>query len=450
MKSRFLTFGSRWVLVLAVLAYSCSEPDTVPEIPKDPPPTGSLPSCGPSVRDGYCGKVSYQPGDVVDAYLNASNPTICSLSIYTLSMSAEVVVPATVGPQRIQKDNPSEEGFGYEVSVSFTLPDLPSGIYLIEKTIPFIVKPKGNADVIVVYPSNTANAYAQSGGKSLYTPDRATTVSFHRPIGLQDFCKECLAWFDSQTDFSVGYIADSDLDDFNNIAAAKLLVIIGHNEYWTRQARLNFDTFVDSGHDALILSGNTMWWQVRYTTDGAPGVVCYKNKDNDPIQDPLLKTYLWNSSELEYPIIRSIGADFDNGGYGLKADDGWNGYKITSQSSPLLEGLSLKAGDIISCPTAEYDGAPLTFSNGTPVLDLKGMDVEKAELIAYDFGFRVKQTAGTFIVFQRRPTSGIVINTGSTNWCSVDGMGGTSGTAIRRITRNAIVKLLSKESVFSF
>jgi hypothetical protein len=30
-----------------------------------------------------------------------------------------------------------EEGFGYQVPASFTLPKLPSGIYLIENTLPF-------------------------------------------------------------------------------------------------------------------------------------------------------------------------------------------------------------------------------------------------------------------------------------------------------------------------
>ena len=70
------------------------------------------------------------------------------------------------------------------------------------------------------------------------------------------------------------------MDDYENIRGAKLLVVIGHSEYWTRTARLNFDRFVDEGCHALVLSGNTMWWQVRYS-ENKDRMICYKG-GNDP------------------------------------------------------------------------------------------------------------------------------------------------------------------------
>ncbi len=60
-----------------------------------------------------------------------------------------------------------------------------------------------------------------------------------------------------------------DLEDYSEIAGAKVVVIIGHSEYWTRRARENFDRYVLEGGNALVLSGNTMWWQVVTATTAA-------------------------------------------------------------------------------------------------------------------------------------------------------------------------------------
>jgi hypothetical protein len=179
--------------------------------------------------------------------------------------------------------------------------------------------------------------------------------------------------------------------------------------------------------------------------------VCYKSYEGDPIVDPLLKTFLWNDVKLDYPIMKSLACDFDHGGYGMKSDQGWNGYKIASPNSPLLEGTNLVKGSIISCPSTEYDGAPIKSwdLNGYPTLDIEAMNVWKAELIGFDKGFRSVETYGTFTVLQRTPTSGVIINSGSTDWCSSNGMGGSSAAAINTITQNAIHKLLNDEPVFT-
>ena len=66
------------------------------------------------------------------------------------------------------------------------MPDLPSGVYLIEQIIPLIVKAPLSqaADIVIVYPTNTCAAYNSAGGRSLYSqPVKATMVSFERPAG---------------------------------------------------------------------------------------------------------------------------------------------------------------------------------------------------------------------------------------------------------------------------
>ena len=168
--------------------------------------------------------------------------------------------------------------------------------------------------------------------------------------------------------------------------------------------------------------------------------------------DSLFLTIKWTESELAYPIINSIGANFDYGGYGRQAN-GWFGYKIVSSNSPLLEEVNLSNGDILSVSSIEYDGAPLKgFDNdGFPIIDNTILNFHKIELIGFDGAINEagEEGFGTFIVFQKSATSGIIINTGSMNWCSITGMNGKNRFKIRKITRNMMDKLILGLNVFS-
>lgn len=443
------------LLIVAVLLIlqACNTPDADPEPgidPNNPPPVPAN-RCDSHVLNGYTGKISYDVNEKVTAYLAADEKIdLCKLTIYTINGNEAFSVASPMVLQTMSADDPAVKGFNYAPTVTFNLPEnLPSGIYLIEKKIPFIVKTRAPVDLVVVYASNTANAYCESGGRSLYSVNnKPFQVSFQRPIPLEHFSPYCLRWLEQLQGFTIGYIADSDLDDWASISQAQILVLVGHNEYWTRAGRLNFDKFVNSGGHALILSGNTMWWQVRYADDRTK-LLCYKEVP-DPETNPLLQTKTWNNAQLDYPIYASIGADFPRGGYGLRSDMGWDGFKIANPDSPLLEGTGLSKGQILSCPTTEFDGAPLASfdAGGYPVIDNTVLNFEKVELIGFDKGFRGNETYGTFIVFKKTATSGTVVNTSSCDWCSARGMGGKDADKIKKITLNALTKLKNGESVF--
>jgi hypothetical protein len=155
----------------------------------------------------------------------------------------------------------------------------------------------------------------------------AEKVSF-LPLPLPRHSEAFFRWLISQPFEDVGYIADVDLEDYHTIKKSTLRIIPGHSEYWTLQARKNFDRFISEGKDPLILSGNTMWWQVRYSKN-KDQLICYRNAKKDPIRFPKLKTVNWNDLTLGYPITFSIGAGFSFGGYGLQKDNGWNGLKLS-------------------------------------------------------------------------------------------------------------------------
>jgi hypothetical protein len=257
-----------------------------------------------------------------------------------------------------------------------------------------------------------------------------------------------LEFFKWVSNFNFGYFCDFDMDNYQNYSYSDLIIVPGHSEYWSRNARENFDEFILNGNDAIILSGNNMWWQIRYENDGNV-LVCYKDYDLDPIEDLLLKTINWHRPQLEYPILSSIGCDFSNGGYGLKYDDGgWDGYKIVLPKSPIFQGLNLDFEQIISIPTVEYDSSPVlsTSDNGIPQVNLEHF--YKYNLLGYDKAYRGPNKYGTFIIMQKTEESGIIINTASTDWCN-RGLMEKDSLIIKQITLNMISLLKSNEEVFS-
>jgi hypothetical protein len=407
---------------------------------------------GNHVIDGYTDKLSYFPGDSAIVYLNATDTLKAyKIKLYDLRGKEVAQYSTTVFPQKMDQTKPYEFGFGYSPTMKISVPDLKSGVYLWDNKIPFIVKSHA-PKIIVLYSSNTENAYCNAGGKSLYTTNStankaATKVSFLRPIQLPKHSEAFLRWIVTQDIDNVGYITDVDLEQYNSIKKCSLLIIAGHSEYWTLQARKNFDRFVADGKNALVLSGNTMWWQVRYNKT-KDQLICYRKASDDPMKSKKLKTINWNDLTLAYSITQSLGVDFSLAGYGKKADKGWDGYRIVCRS-PLLEGTKLHNGDILYFQSDEHDGAPLVNTHdAVPLINKNALGFDKAEIIGFD---RVSRGGvdgvATWIIFKATKTSGTVINTASTNWCAYNGIGINSD--IQKITLNMITKLINNENVFS-
>jgi hypothetical protein len=424
-----------------------------PPLPKGRPQPHPLPEG--KLADGYTDQQSYRPGDRVTLFLSSPVPGRAHLHLYDYQDAPVLQFTTELATQEPLAQTPWESGFGYEATAVVTLPELASGVYWVERFIPVIVKTASAkyAEVVILYPSNTLAAYNTAGGKSMYSaPDPAPIVSFHRPAWPTNnsaFLYSFLRWFPSlHLPYSFRYLADVDLEDYTEISGAKLLVVIGHSEYWTRTARENFDRFVLEGGNVLLLSGNNMWWQVRYSAD-LTQLICYKRAP-DPIADPLLQTTNWPDYVLHYPVVPSIGGDAEHGGFNGA------GFHILLPNSPVFSGVTVQSGELISMQTTEYDGAPLLNSpvtQGEARLDLNALGAYRAELIGYAPCFSsetltVPDRIGTWIVQQRTATSGVVMNGGSTNWCSNTGVGGSDGARVQKIILNMIDILANRRPVF--
>jgi hypothetical protein len=413
---------------------------------------------------GYTDKRSYYPGDTVKLYLTGPAGKSQPLPLKDINGNTILQITADITEQKITTKKPWLEGDGFSVSATYVLPlNIKSGVYFWNGRIPCVIKGQGPYDVTIVYPTNTINAYCQDGGKSLYYPagQRALVTSFLRIQEVNaayTYTDGFLKWMNNQV-YRANYVVDEDLDDYNSIENSRLLIIAGHSEYWTRKARENFDKFVDKGGNALILSGNTMWWQVRYNKKENL-MICYKNKDLDPLANTLYASTKWTDTTLKFPTITSIGTDFARGGYAQYGSvlNTWDGYKITGSNSPLFEGTNLKNGDTLHFSQFECDGSFLVkdislTSTEIPVLDKQKYNYYKSELLAYNYTYNAEEpartpSAGTFVIFQKKTTSGVIVNTSSETWC-LHGYSGQSQNLIKTITENMIDKSLSGAYLFS-
>lgn len=63
-------------------------------------------------------------------------------------------------------------------------------------------------------------------------------------------------------------LTDLDLDaSAEELDGRRVLVIVGHSEYWTLSAYEAVDRFLRGGGDVVVLSGNTMFWRAERTGD---------------------------------------------------------------------------------------------------------------------------------------------------------------------------------------
>ncbi|MDW3212252.1 MAG: N,N-dimethylformamidase beta subunit family domain-containing protein [Reichenbachiella sp.] len=387
------------------------------------------------VVDGYTDKQSYDWGDTCEVFINSASQGSVWLKLYDINDQAVDSAWVEVKPQTAS-ENGSEKGYGYQKTFEYVIPELKGGIYLWEKKVPVLVK-GDEAKIGVLYPSNTCNAYNISGGKSLYGmfSQQATQVSFLRPtfpyVSFQSF--HGLRHFFNHKEFQFSYLSDLDMDRKESLENLEVLIIAGHSEYWSRQARKNFDWFISKGGHAIILSGNTMWWQVRYS-DKNDVMICYKSME-DPIENPLLRTVNWSDPSLNYPIGESIISDFLQGGYGRKNGIGFNGYKVVDKTHPLFQDVREDKLDILNVPSKEYDGVLMKYKKGEPI-GLNNESFARTELLAYDsLG---DNRNGAFVFGKKADSTGIIYNVGTMDWCSGYGLGGKDSTALKAITDNMI------------
>ena len=358
--------------------------------------------------DGYTHQLSYTPGEEIEFRVSTSAAHY-SLEIARLGATREVVFSQAELPGAAHPipENASSHGCGWPTSFTLAVPQTwQSGYYegtlratdsggtyvyrnrrTAESTLFFIVrpaKPAANTPILLQLSTNTYNAYNNWGGFSLYgyhgqSQLQGNRVSFDRPaVGIfKQWELPFIVWAE-QNGYALDYAANSDLEFCPELLENYRLVLsIGHDEYWSAPMRDNLETFITNGGNAAFFSGNSVCWQVR-SEDAGRALVCWKQNFH---QDPVYKTgdyrtlsTLWSHHLVGRPENALTGVGFLYGGYHRSHGqfmDGPAEYTVHRPEHWVFEGTNLSRNDTFGGKDTivgyECDGCELSYEDGLPV-----------------------------------------------------------------------------------
>ncbi|GII89883.1 N,N-dimethylformamidase beta subunit family domain-containing protein [Sinosporangium siamense] len=317
----------------------------------------------------------------------------------------------------------------------------------------FVVRqavPGSASPILVSIPFTTWEAYNRAGepGQSVYwseQPARAFRVEFARPGGgppPERWEEGLLRWL-RPAGYEVEFCSCLDLHEgLDLLSSYRLLIVNGHDEYWSAGMRDAVEEFARRGGNVAILSGNTAWWQIRLEDDRQV-MVCYRDPAADPEPDPRLVTAEWSSPSVGRPENTLTGVSFRQGAgtWGpymkLMREES---YRVRFAGHWVFEGTGLADGDDFGrgCLGYETDAAEFEEIQGVPRVTCRdGTSPSFVVLATADlrhwsaFGQGGMATMGVF-----RLGAGTVFNAATVNWGNT-----LHDPVVERITRNVIDRL---------
>jgi hypothetical protein len=427
--------------------------------------------------EGYANRSSVAPGETIGFCVRSDSAHAAfSLEIYRRGVSDQLLttLAGTAFVPGAQDDaSLASSGCGWPVAAQVTVPAQWKTGYYVAKLdsqsesawIPFVVRAGANgpkAKIIAKLSDTTSQAYNAWGARSLYSTPFTPRVSFDRPYadGLtlyEQYQLPFIRWAEANG-HAIDYCSSLDLHtDRNVLANYRLLLSIGHDEYWTLEMRDQIEAFLASGGNVGFLSANTCYWQARFDqSDGARIMVCYKEtEDGHPVpdpdrSDPRRVTVRWYEAPVDRPENLLTGVSYRNGA-------GWwndpivpaqryRGYTVTNAAHWVFAGSGLSNGDTFGEGTSvddsilgyETDAALIAAGSDPPAVD--GSDGTPRSFVVLatadltDWGPGGQAGRATLGIYQR---NGVAFTAGTVNWA-----GGLSGSApVATITANLLARL---------
>ena len=332
----------------------------------------------------------------------------------------------------------------------------------------FVVRaaqPGHNTKILIQLATNSYNAYNNWGGFSLYAFHGRSNlqghrVSFNRPLTgfFSNWEQPFVAWAE-RNGYVLDYATNTDIEFHPELLQHyKLVLSVGHDEYWSAGMRDNLEAFINNGGNAAFFSGNSVCWQVR-SEEAGRALVCWKQFYN---QDPVYKTddlrslsTLWSHHLVNRPENQLTGVGFLYGGYHLSHGqfmDGSGEYHVHRPDHWVFQGTGLKQGDSFGgtdtivgyeCDGCEFlleDGLPVpTHQDGTPdgftILSTAPVRWHPDDCEWYQGWERGRTGAATMGIYTR---GGTVFTAATTDWSH--GLQGNDAV-VESITRNVLNRL---------
>lgn len=455
----------------------------------DPVWAADLADPKPLFVEGYAGQVSYKPGENLTLHLSSSAPAV-AIEIARLGPTTEVVfvkddVPVT---ESAIPEHASSHGCGWPAAWTMPIPpEWKSGYYHVTLKVEdgggkfvqrgrrtvvascyFVVRaatPGKDTKILLQLSTNTYNAYNNWGGFSLYAYHGRANVQGHRVSFLrppasqfQNWEHSFVAWAEANG-YTLDYAANNDLEfHADELQAYKLVLSVGHDEYWSAPMRDHLEAFIAKGGNAAFFSGNTCCWQVR-NEDGGTAQTSWKQRYvMDPLYpsgDHTLLSTLWSHHLVKRPENQLTGVGFLFGGYHRSHGqfmDGKASYTVHRPEHWLFAGTGVRRGDEIGGQDTvvgyECDGCEFELRDGLPVPT--GRDGTPRDFVIVG-SCPAKWHPDDSLFYDRFPPDrlgasilgtytkgGTVVTCGSTDWSH--GLRGKD-PIIERITRNVLDRL---------
>jgi hypothetical protein len=181
-------------------------------------------------------------------------------------------------------------------------------------------------------------------------------------------------------------------------------VIVGHDEYWTKEMRDTVDSFVEAGGNMARFAGNFLW-QVRLEDEGRRQV-CYKARAHaeDPVRGTDRKDLLtgaWEDPAIGRPGATTFGVNGLQGIYsswGAFSPRASGGFTVYRPGHWAFDGTESHYGDVIGAEAGifayEVDGLDYTFRKGLPYPTGDDGAPESVEILAMAPAVRVEEEHG--------------------------------------------------------
>jgi hypothetical protein len=265
--------------------------------------------------EGFATQISVNAGETVRFKVKTDSPNY-RIRIYRMgwyqgngARRVAEILPSVSLPQAQPAPLTDPTGLvdcgNWAESASWAVPaNAVSGVYFanldrldqpgVSNRIFFVVRNDGRAaDIMLQTSDTTMHAYNRYGGNSLYYSEhglgRAYKVSYNRPFRIDgngnafwDAEYPLVRWLE-RNGYDVTYCTGVDTHRLpGQLANKKLFVSSGHDEYWSAEQRASVESARDSGVNLAFMSGNEVFWKVRWENSIDPSatpmrtMVCYK------------------------------------------------------------------------------------------------------------------------------------------------------------------------------
>ena len=360
---------------------------------------------------------------------------------------------------------------------------IPLDVAMTSAAVLFVVRGEGRGKLLYKIPLATYHAYNCTGGGCFYVNQTRSAhppgarVSLRRPgggIGGQTWGaldhydlgspRQTFAHWDARFIrwlLSNGYAPEfcTDFDIHNDPELCRryrLLLSVGHDEYWSETTRDSVEDFISAGGNAAFFGANLCWWRIHVVDDGR-AIVCHQGGPQGALD------HWWPKTGAARPEDSLAGVSYRHGGGWWDGPRETGGYVVQEPGHWVFEGTGLCRGDAFGCDTSpplmgyECDGAPLeSFDPITGIAMLS----PQAQAMGTPPGFRLLAAGLLDERWQERPPrelhaagggihaacmgmfsrNGTVFTAGTTDWAQVLGSG--QDLRVDIITRNVIDGLL--------